>query len=956
MEKMDQKPAKRKKSTLNIIFAVFFVMIVLYMLLGQLFSKRGGTRSEATAEMMDAKWVRVLSDGTREPIKLPENFDVPRGEQVVIEGVLPDEIRGGTWIALNSLRQEIGIYIDGKLRHEFSNRDTGIAGKYSTMAYVFMELFEQDAGKPIRITWMTDSMYTGMISEIYYGERLVLWAKFFSENLLQAVMAIFLFLFSVIAIIFGISMGRSFQKPFALEYLGWGILLTAVWMLSESRLRQLFFINMPVISDVSFMAAGLMPFPYAEYFDRVQRGRFRRGYRVVKLASLINFCLCTALHVMRLVDFSDSMRLIHIMIFVTLILVGVTMGIDIRQKRIRDYIYVFIGYIGLEVAGIYLAQNRSETMVMASILLFIMAMLKTGQDISELEREKQEALATNRTKTNFLANMSHEIRTPINTIIGMNQMILRESTQEEILEYASNVDNASKLLVTLVNDILDFSKIESGKIEIVEKSYQLASLLNDEIHLLETKAEKKNLQIVVSIDESLPSALVGDDMRIRQVITNLITNAVKYTKEGSIALTAYGEWMDYEKFVLKVAVQDTGMGIRKEDQERLFQRFVRFDIQKNSTIEGSGLGLAITKRLVDLMHGEIRVESEYGKGSTFFVSIPQEVVSFGPVGNLESAYHNEVSSRKKYHEAFHAPEARILVVDDNTMNLAVVKGLLKRTEIVIDTATSGMECLRMTRGNKYHLIFMDHMMPEMDGIQTFHRLREEKDNPNSDTKVIALTANAIAGSREEYLREGFIDYISKPVDAAELEIVLMSYLPEELVITAQKEQERAMKEEGQRTEEKGQEAEEVREGRKSEEEGQEVKGIQEGQKVVEEDMQKDTGNKNAYIDRAVGLTHCMDMEDMYAEILQDYCSEGIKYQEKLADCMEKGDWKNFTVYVHAVKSSSKTIGAEIFGEEARVLEMAAKEGNISLIKENWEGFLVDFKAVIAAAEKLCAGM
>ncbi len=961
MEKMDQKPAKRKKSTLNIIFAVFFVMIVLYMLLGQLFSKRGGMRSEATAEMMDAKWVRVLSDGTREPIKLPENFDVPRGEQVVIEGVLPDEIRGGTWIALNSLRQEIGIYIDGKLRHEFSNRDTGIAGKYSTMAYVFMELFEQDAGKPIRITWMTDSMYTGMISEIYYGERLVLWAKFFSENMLQAVMAIFLFLFSVIAIIFGISMGRSFQKPFALEYLGWGILLTAVWMLSESRLRQLFFINMPVISDVSFMAAGLMPFPYAEYFDRVQRGRFRRGYRVVKLASLINFCLCTALHVMRLVDFSDSMRLIHIMIFVTLILVGVTMGIDIRQKRIRDYIYVFIGYIGLvaavsiEVAGIYLAQNRSETMVMASILLFIMAMLKTGQDISELEREKQEALATNR-KTNFLANMSHEIRTPINTIIGMNQMILRESTQEEILEYASNVDNASKLLVTLVNDILDFSKIESGKIEIVEKSYQLASLLNDEIHLLETKAEKKNLQIVVSIDESLPSALVGDDMRIRQVITNLITNAVKYTKEGSIALTAYGEWMDYEKFVLKVAVQDTGMGIRKEDQERLFQRFVRFDIQKNSTIEGSGLGLAITKRLVDLMHGEIRVESEYGKGSTFFVSIPQEVVSFGPVGNLESAYHNEVSSRKKYHEAFHAPEARILVVDDNTMNLAVVKGLLKRTEIVIDTATSGMECLRMTRGSKYHLIFMDHMMPEMDGIQTFHHLREEKDNPNSDTKVIALTANAIAGSREEYLREGFIDYISKPVDAAELEIVLMSYLPEELVITAQKEQERAMKEEGQRTEEKGQEAEEVREGRKSEEEGQEVKGIQEGQKVVEEDMQKDTGNKNAYIDRAVGLTHCMDMEDMYAEILQDYCSEGIKYQEKLADCMEKGDWKNFTVYVHAVKSSSKTIGAEIFGEEARVLEMAAKEGNISLIKENWEGFLVDFKAVIAAAEKLCAGM
>ncbi|MDE7325764.1 MAG: response regulator [Lachnospiraceae bacterium] len=1022
MEKTDQKPAKRKKSTLNIIFAVFFVMIVLYMLLGQVFSPNRAAHRRITAEPLNVQWVRVFPDGTREPVELPQHFDVPRGEQIVIESVLPDKIDGGTWIALNSLRQEIGIYIDGKLRQEFSTVDTGMSGKYSAMAYVFMELDEQDAGRPIRITWMTESMYTGRISEVYCGERLVLWAKFFSENLLQAVMAIFLFLFSVIAIIFGISMGRSFQKPFALEYLGWGILLTAVWMLCESRLRQLFFTNVSVVSDVAFLAAGLMPFPYAEYFDRVQRGRYRRCYWALKLASLLNFCLCTALHVMRLVDFSDSMRLMHIMIFATLIAVGVTIGIDIRQKRIRDYIYVFIGYIGLltavsiEVAGIYCARNRSEAMVMASILLFVMAMLKTSQDISELEREKQEALATNRTKTNFLANMSHEIRTPINTIIGMNQMILRESAQKEILEYANNVDNASKLLITLVNDILDFSKIESGKLEIVEKSYQLASLLNDEVHLLETKAEKKNLQISVSIDESLPSTLVGDDMRIRQVITNLITNAVKYTGEGSISLTVYGEWLDNNKFILKVAVQDTGIGIRKEDQERLFQRFVRFDIQKNSTIEGSGLGLAITKRLVDLMRGEIHVESEYGKGSTFYVSIPQEVVSRGPVGSLESAYQNEVSSRKKYHEAFHAPGARILVVDDNTMNLAVVKGLLKRTEIVIDTATSGTECLYMTRKKKYHLIFMDHMMPEMDGIQTFHLLREEKDNPNLDTKVIALTANAIAGSREEYMREGFVDYISKPIDAAELEIVLMSYLPEELVITAGKEREQeqaglktasTQKQEGQGIDMQKQEGQEMTGMQKGQEmdiqeqaeqeitgmqkgqemdlqeqAGQEVTGMQKGQEwdmkqeqtppktvdmpadnsvVKKQDgSEKETdpadGNKKAYIDRAVGLTHCMDMEDMYAEILQDYCSEGKKYQEKLSDCMEKEDWKNFTVYVHAVKSSSNTIGAEAFGEEARVLEMASKEGNIALIRENWNGFLADFKAVITAAEKLFAGM
>ncbi len=924
---------KSKRWVLDIVFIVFAGLVVLYGVLGQVLCPKQTTHEEIEATPLDVTWYRVYEDGRREPVTVPGKVDAAAGERVVIETTLPQEVRDWTWISTNSLHQEIEVSIDGKLREKFSLQDTMPFGKYSAVAYVFVEVKQQDAGKNLQIAWTTGSRYTGMLSEVYYGARIELWTEYFKTNVLQVGMAIFLLLFSIIAIALGVSMNRSFKKQFALEFLGWGIFLTAVWMICESRLRQLFFSNISVMSDVAFLAAGLLPFPYAEYFDRIQRGRYRRYYQVLEVACLAVFFVCTGLHVGRLVDFSDSMWLFHFMIFAMLLLVGVTMVADAYHKRLKDYLLVFLGYIGLllatvdEVIGIYRAENRGKLLVVAVFLLFVMAVLKTGQDIVEIEREKQEMLATNQTKNNFLTNMSHEIRTPINSIIGMNQLILRESTEKSVLEYAGNVENASRLLVTLVNDILDFSKMESGKLEIVEKSYQLASMLNDEVHLLEEHAGKKGLLVVVSIDESLPSALVGDDMRIRQVITNLVTNAVKYTKEGSIAFTVYGEWLDYENFVLKIAVQDTGIGIRKEDQERLFQRFVRFDIQKNRTIEGSGLGLAITKRLVDLMHGEIRVESEYGKGSTFFVSIPQEVVSRGPVGSLERAYQNEVSSRKKYHEAFHAPNARVLAVDDNTMNLAVVKGLLKRTEIMLDTATSGMECLQMTRKKKYHLIFMDHMMPEMDGIQTFHQLREEKDNPNADTKVIALTANAIAGSREEYMREGFVDYISKPIDAAELEIVLMSYLPEELVITAEKEQ--------------GYQEELRKEKARKEEEAEKMADVVDGRR-----------DKNAYIDRTVGLTHCMDMEDMYMEILQDYCSEGEKYQEKLANCFAEEDWKNFAVYVHAVKSSSKTIGAEIFGEQARVLEMAAKEQNITVIRENWEGFCEDFEAVLAAAAKL----
>lgn len=980
MKEADKKAGKGRKPILNVIFGVLLGLTALYMVLGQLLLPEEMERVKDWADVLDVEWRRVLPDGTRVPIELPCELDADRGESIVTEAVLPQEIPDGMWISFNSLRQEIEIYIGGELRQEFSTLETGLFGTYSVVGYVFEELKPSDAGKVMRIVWTTGTIYTGKLSVIYYGERIELWRRYFGEHVFQIGLAFFLFLFSIIAIVFSAAMSRSFQRKFSLGYLGWGMLCTAAWMICESRLRQLFFPNVSTVSDVAFLAVGLMPLPYAEYFNAVQKGRYRKFYYALEAVSLTICVFCTALHVGRLVDFSDSMRLLHAMIVAIFLLAGGTMIVDVCRKRIHEYLPIFIGFIGLvaaaavEIAGIYLAKNYSRTLALAALLLFTMAVVKTGQEIAEMEREKQETLATSRNQNNFLANMSHEIRTPINSIIGMNELILRESTEKNVLEYAGNAENASKLLLTLVNDILDFSKIESGKMEIAENSYQLASLLNDEVHLLETKAAKKNLQVIVSIDESLPSALVGDDMRIRQIITNLITNAVKYTNEGSVAFTAYGAWADYEKFVLKIAVQDTGIGIREEDQQRLFQRFTRFDMKKNSTVEGCGLGLAITKRLVDLMHGEICVDSEYGRGSTFSVSIPQGVVSRGPVGDLGTAYQEEVLSRKKYHEAFHAPEARVLVVDDNSMNLAVVKGLLKRTEIRVETAASGMECLYMTRQKKYHLILMDHMMPGMDGIETFHRLREEKDNPNADTRVIALTANAIVGSREEYLREGFVDYVTKPIDASELEIVLMSYLPEELIITEEKERERAEELARQRkaeAENVSMDASEAAAGNgaaQKHEAGTETEAAAETENAAKIERAAETGSAresemmtggengmesaNARIDRAVGLSHCMDMEDMYAEILQDYCTEGKEYQDKLADCLARADWKNFAVYVHAVKSSSKTIGAEIFGEEARVLEMAAKEGNFAVIEENWERFCADFAEVLAAAEGL----
>ena len=337
------------------------------------------------------------------------------------------------------------------------------------------------------------------------------------------------------------------------------------------------------------------------------------------------------------------------------------------------------------------------------------------------------------------------------------------------------------MLLSLVNDILDFSKIEAGKLEIVENSYQLSSLLNDEIHVLEAKAERRNLEVRLNIDKDLPSVLKGDEIRIKQILTNLLTNAVKYTKKGQITFSVQGEWSDSGDFALRMSVADTGEGIKEEDLGKLFDSFTRLEEKKNRAIEGTGLGLNITKHLVEGMGGEIQVQSVYGKGSLFTVRIPQEVLSFQTVGDLQEAYEKEIREGIIYRESFHAKEASVLAVDDNEITLSVLKGLLKETEIRLDTAQGGEECLALCRKKKYDLILMDHMMPEPDGIETLHLLREDEKGLNMETKVIALTANALAGVKEEYVKEGFADYLSKPVEAGKLEQMLKKHLPQELV-------------------------------------------------------------------------------------------------------------------------------------------------------------------------------
>ena len=410
--------------------------------------------------------------------------------------------------------------------------------------------------------------------------------------------------------------------------------------------------------------------------------------------------------------------------------------------------------------------------------LFQSNILEKEIQVSEEQHKKIERL--NEAQNRFFSSMSHEIRTPINTIIGLNEMTLREKNlSEEAVENSLNIQNASRMLLSLINDILDLSKIQSGQMELTEGQYETSRMLSEIVNLLWNRAKDKGLQFNVNVGEKIPSMLYGDEMRIKQVIVNLLTNAIKYTQEGSVTLVIDGEKTNANTFELQITVQDTGQGIRKENLPVIFDSFKRFEGQDNKMIEGTGLGLSITKQLVELMKGKISVDSIYTKGSTFKVVIPQRIVSETPINFKTVSETNR--QMEHYQQAFEAPEANVLVVDDNDMNRMVCRKLLRETKVKVDVAASGKECLEKTLQTRYHAIFMDHEMPELDGVETLQRIRVQPNGLCHDTPVIALTANAGSDRNAFYLENGFQAYLAKPIHGSLLEATLLQVLPSELV-------------------------------------------------------------------------------------------------------------------------------------------------------------------------------
>ena len=559
------------------------------------------------------------------------------------------------------------------------------------------------------------------------------------------------------------------------------------------------------------------------------------------------------------------------------------------------------------LAGFYILSYQYESK--ANKRLDEMKALEQQKDYEAklLKLEKTAADNANKAKSDFLADMSHEIRTPINAVLGMNEMILNKCEDEEILDYASSIKSAGKTLLSIINNILDFSKIEDGKMNLVPVEFDTAVLITGLVNSISERARTKGLELIVDIDETVPSKLYGDDVRISQVLMNLLTNGVKYTEKGSVTVRVQNQGVTGDDVNIRFDVIDTGIGIKEEDMDKLTKSFERIEEKRNRHIEGTGLGMSIVTKLLNLMESQLEVHSVYGEGSSFGFNLTLHIVDHEPIGRYEDRKKNMYKKKDKT-ERLNCPGVRVLVTDDNEMNLKVASNLLQFFGIKAVLVASGMETIELCEKEKFDIIFLDHMMPKMDGVECLEILKEK--NLVEDTVVVALTANAVVGAKEQFLEAGFDDYLSKPILLDDLEAMVRKHIPDSAIVPVAEDKKEEAKEAP--AEVKNDEEDEILEfGPDSEDEG----GA-ESEVTIEK-------AKSLGLNVDEGISFAAGDEGFYLEILKDYAHDAEEKCSKLDAFVQSKDWKNYKILVHSVKSASKTVGAFDLSDKARKLEEAS---------------------------------
>lgn len=629
------------------------------------------------------------------------------------------------------------------------------------------------------------------------------------------------------------------------------------------------------------------------YFDA--EGNYQHGPLYAVLFVMPVFCIGVAAAVMwRNREHFQRRQQISIAIFIAVVFCG-----NVGQALFFPNVLLGLFTVAL---GILIDTFSLETPDFQKLTETLKVLERTKE---EAEREKENALAADRAKGEFLANMSHELRTPLNAVLGYNGLILSGTKEHHTAEYAANVQSAGRTLLSIISDILDFSVLDEGKLTLHLAPYSTASMLQDVVAYAEYYTEKRGLTLQLAIDEAIPQQLLGDVARLTQIMNNLISNASKYTRQGYVELCVGWKPESTSEGRLSVAVSDSGIGMREEDIKRISECFTRLETEKNHNVEGLGLGLSIVTRLLHLMGGDLEVESKYEQGSTFSFSIEQKIMVSAPMGRFTRGKGCEADTEDA-EEVFFAPEARILAVDDNKMNQDLFVSLLRETGVQVDTAGDGKEALALLRKNTYNLIFMDHMMPVLDGVAALHEM--QRFGLAKGVPVIALTANAVAGAREQYRKEGFDEYMSKPIVGKQLVRTVKKYLPGYLL-------------------EKGSAAEGA------------------PQKLT-------VGQKFPFLDIDMAMRYLGDSEDFYEEMLRSYLENNRK--DEIQNYYENRNWDDYCSSVHALKSTSLTVGAVGLAGAAKEMEIAVKDGNLVYIEENHDGMIREYGQLLTQIRRALA--
>jgi signal transduction histidine kinase/ActR/RegA family two-component response regulator/HPt (histidine-containing phosphotransfer) domain-containing protein len=895
--------SKTKFSFESIICYVLLVLIAAKLFSSGLFKSNDYIENELSYSVLSQGWEQVLADGRIVPAEVPGDAVKDGSNRFEIQSTLPDSITEHTWLSIRSTRQNIYIYIDGQLRKSYYRTFEEYGRTTVPSFYLFVQLHKDDIGKNIRIVGSSAySSFAYDINEVVMGNQMGIWYYYTIKDYSGFVLPLIVFFIAigVLSILLIVSIYSKTSRRFI--FLGLGVLLYSSWEVCDSHLRQLLFYNVSVASDAAYMIFSLIPIPFLYSLDILLQKRYHKSNMFCALMIASLSVVTGYLNDMGHVAFIFTMPYLVAGAVLSTIYMLITIFIDIFKKRLVENKITISGYLGFAVsgviAGVFFAikpETPATPIVnLGMIMIMVCAVVDMIHSYVIDRRDRIVAEEVSSAKSQFIASMSHEIRTPINSIMGMDEMILRESREEEITAYARNIRDYGKSLLRLVNEILDYSRLESGNVNLIEETFDAEIAITSLYKIFEPIADKKGLKMELREHGIKGRLLLGDNEKICKMIGEILTNAINYTDEGKVTLEAFIEDLDktdetgHDLVMFSIRVTDTGVGISDTDLKKIFDPF-----ENTGEKDGqSGMSLVVVNRMLEAMGSRLSVRSRLGKGSEFSFDIIQK-----KAGEIEIAGWNTKTiepdlSILKEKGRYYSEKLNVLCVDDSTMNLSVIEGLLKRTGASIKTAISGEDAVSLAILEQYDVIFMDHRMPGMGGEKAMNMLRKHYQRIDRKIVIIALTGNEFEGARKEYLKMGFDDYLSKPVKTFDLEKMLWTYCEDM---------------------------------------------AQNPPEVVDESCPYDDIFDSIKgvdgINTDSGIKYCGSKE-LFVNAVKTFVDTSDDNIQMLNDLINSKDLKNGVIKVHALKSNARVIGCGTLSEHAAFLEERGDKGDVETF---WNG-------------------